>query len=44
MSEVFNKHINQDGILVFTSGKVQGERWSNNGGEILLCIIISGEV
>lgn len=35
MFKVFEKHINLGGILVFTSGPIEGEVWSDNGDEML---------
>ena len=35
MFEVFEKHINPNGILLFTSGPAHGEAWGMNGGENL---------
>lgn len=32
MFAVFRAHLNPGGILLFTSGKEQGETWSENGG------------
>jgi 2-polyprenyl-3-methyl-5-hydroxy-6-metoxy-1,4-benzoquinol methylase len=35
MFSVFRRHINPDGILLFTSGTERGEAWGMNGGENL---------
>lgn len=35
MFKIFEKHINPNGILMFTSGPSDGEIWSDNGGEML---------
>lgn len=35
MFPIFEKHINSDGILIFTAGPDAGEVWSDNGGEDL---------
>lgn len=35
MFELFEKHLNPNGILLFTSGPEQGEAWGMNGGEHL---------
>ena len=35
MFGLFEKHLNTNGILVFTSGPDEGEVWSDNGGEML---------
>lgn len=35
MFDVFKKHLNPGGILMFTSGKELGEAWGMNGGENL---------
>ena len=35
MFELFEKHLNPKGILLFTSGTEQGEAWGMNGGENL---------
>jgi 2-polyprenyl-3-methyl-5-hydroxy-6-metoxy-1,4-benzoquinol methylase len=35
MFEIFASHLNNKGILLFTSGKEQGEAWGMNGGENL---------
>lgn len=35
MFDVFKKHLNSGGILMFTSGKELGEVWGMNGGENL---------
>lgn len=35
MFRVFVRHINTDGILLFTTGSTAGEVWSDNGGENL---------
>lgn len=35
MFKIFEKHINPNGILMFTTGPRDGEVWSDNGGEML---------
>jgi SAM-dependent methyltransferase/GNAT superfamily N-acetyltransferase len=35
MFATFTKHLNNDGVLLFTSGPDAGEVWSDNGGESL---------
>ncbi|MVT08259.1 class I SAM-dependent DNA methyltransferase [Chitinophaga tropicalis] len=35
MFDIFSNHLNNNGILLFTSGNKQGEAWSVNGGENL---------
>lgn len=35
MFEIFSSHLNEGGILLFTSGTVHGEAWGMNGGENL---------
>ncbi len=35
MFQVFEDHLNPNGILLFTSGTEQGEVWAGNGGENL---------
>ncbi|WP_316839354.1 class I SAM-dependent methyltransferase [Pedobacter gandavensis] len=35
MFRIFKDHLNPNGILLFTSGKVKGEAWGMNGGENL---------
>ncbi len=35
MFNVFTRHLNDGGILMFTTGSEAGEIWSNNGGENL---------
>jgi ubiquinone/menaquinone biosynthesis C-methylase UbiE len=35
MFEVFARHLNPNGVLLFTSGKERGEAWGLNGGENL---------
>ncbi|MDB5019242.1 MAG: Methyltransferase type 11 [Pedobacter sp.] len=35
MFDIFLKHMNTNGILIFTSGKERGEAWGMNGGENL---------
>jgi len=35
MFVIFSKHLNDNGILLFTSGPDAGEIWSDNGGENL---------
>lgn len=35
MFQIFTTHLNNQGILLFTSGPDAGEVWSNNGGEQL---------
>ena len=35
MFSVFSRHLSPEGILIFTSGEVEGEIWSDNGGENL---------
>lgn len=35
MFSVFREHLNPGGVLLFTSGKEQGEAWTENGGEQL---------
>ena len=35
MFEIFAKHLNKNGVLLFTSGVQAGESWSENGGENL---------
>jgi 2-polyprenyl-3-methyl-5-hydroxy-6-metoxy-1,4-benzoquinol methylase len=35
MFEVFEQHLQPGGLLVFTSGKEEGESWGMNGGENL---------
>ena len=35
MFELFEKHLNDNGILIFTSGTELGEAWGMNGGENL---------
>lgn len=35
MFELFEKHLNPNGILLFTSGTEKGEAWGMNGGENL---------
>ena len=35
MFKVFVKHLNPNGILLFTTGSQNGEVWSDNGGEML---------
>lgn len=32
---IFAKHLNDNGILVFTSGEEDGEVWGDNGGQML---------
>ena len=35
MFNIFKKHLNRNGVLLFTSGKTYGEAWGMNGGENL---------
>ncbi len=35
MFHTFKKHLNNNGVLLFTSGNEQGEVWGENGGENL---------
>jgi cyclopropane fatty-acyl-phospholipid synthase-like methyltransferase len=35
MFNIFKDHLNENGVLLFTSGKEHGEAWSENGGENL---------
>ena len=35
MFDVFARHVNSQGFLIFTSGPEEGEVWSDNGGEML---------
>jgi len=35
MFSIFKRHLNADGILLFTSGTERGEAWGMNGGENL---------
>lgn len=35
MFSIFRNHLNNNGILLFTSGKEHGEAWGENGGENL---------
>ncbi len=32
---IFAKHLNENGILIFTSGEEEGEVWSDNGDQML---------
>ncbi len=43
MFKVFEGHIMNDGILIFTSGPEEGEVWGNNGGEDLYHASLSQE-
>lgn len=35
MFSIFKDHLNDNGVLLFTSGKTYGEAWGVNGGENL---------
>ncbi|OYW79598.1 MAG: hypothetical protein B7Z27_05245, partial [Sphingobacteriia bacterium 32-37-4] len=43
MFKIFADHLNQQGMLLFTSGHEAGEVWSNNGGENLYHASLSAE-
>lgn len=43
MFEKFSAHLNNHGVLLFTSGPQEGEVWSDNGGEFLYHASLSPE-
>lgn len=43
MFEVFERHLNPNGILLFTSGTTHGEAWGMNGGENLFHASLDAE-
>lgn len=43
MFQVFTNHLNQHGMLLFTSGHEAGEVWSDNGGENLYHASLSAD-
>lgn len=43
MIDIFKKHLNVHGILLFTSGTQNGETWTENGGENLFMASLDTE-